>query len=260
MDNSDFIIAQWFGPNTAVILGASRAIPLALIFCAALSAQTNSLPASGSVGIGTINPQAPLQIGTDLSLKSGWPAIGFNAYYNTSGSMIYYGTNSASIVQQDYSNGGLGIWTAPSGTAGTVVAFNEAIFIGGAGRVGIGTTNPQQLFDVAGTMSAREDIVTQTGADYVFEPGYRLAPLNEVAEYIKQNHHLPDVPSAEEMLKTGASVGEMQATLLAKVEELTLHMIELEHENSELKQSVRKLQETVPQPAGDHTRHGGIKR
>jgi hypothetical protein len=109
-------------------------------------------------------------------------------------------------------------------------------------------------------MAAREIIVSQTGADYVFDPAYRLAPLNEVADYIRQNHHLPNVPSAQEMRQNGASVGEMQAKLLAKVEELTLHMIELEHENSELKQSVRKLQEKVSQPAGDDTRDGGIKR
>jgi len=124
--------------------------------------------------------------------------------------------------------------------------------ITGGGNVGIGTTNPQQLLDVAGTMAAREIIVSQTGADYVFDPGYRLAPLNEVADYIRENHHLPDVPSAEEMQQKGASVGEMQAKLLAKVEELTLHMIEAderskrdEERNKSLEQQNRELQERI---------------
>jgi hypothetical protein len=120
------------------------------------------------------------------------------------------------------------------------------------GYVGIGTTTPQQLLDVAGTMAAREIIVTQTGADYVFDPDYRLAPLTEVAGYIQEHHHLPDVPSAEEMQKKGASVGEMQAKLLAKIEELTLHMIQaeeksraLEQENRELRQEIHEINERI---------------
>jgi hypothetical protein len=101
-------------------------------------------------------------------------------------------------------------------------------------------------------MAAREIIVTQTGADYVFDPAYRLGPLSEVADYIKENHHLPDVPSAQEMQKNGASVGDMQAKLLAKVEELTLHMIEAderskrdEERNKSLEQQNRELQERI---------------
>ena len=82
-------------------------------------------------------------------------------------------------------------------------------------------------------------------ADYVFDPGYRLAPLSEVAAFVKENHHLPDVPSAAEVQEKGVGLGEMQTKLLAKVEELTLHMIaadraigELKQENQELKQAL----------------------
>ena len=86
-------------------------------------------------------------------------------------------------------------YVAIQGLQQNVGYFNTAINPNG-GNVGIGTTNPQQLLDVAGTMSAKEIVVTQTGADYVFDPAYRLAPLSEVADYIRENHHLPDVPSA----------------------------------------------------------------
>lgn len=62
--------------------------------------------------------------------------------------------------------------------------------------------------------------------DYVFKSDYKLMPLNEVDSYIKSNGHLPNVPSASEVEKTGINVGEMTTTLVEKVEELTLYLIE----------------------------------
>jgi hypothetical protein len=95
---------------------------------------------------------------------------------------------------------------------------------------------------VAGTIGAQEVIVSSTGADYVFESGYRLAPLGEVADYIRANHHLPKVPSAKEAEAKGVSLGEMQTKLLAKIEELTLHMIAAEKENGELRERIARLE------------------
>jgi len=40
----------------------------------------------------------------------------------------------------------------------------------------------------------------------------------------------------------GVSVGEMQSKLLAKVEELTLHMIQQEKENQELRDRLARLE------------------
>ena len=104
------------------------------------------------------------------------------------------------------------------------------------GNLGIGTTVPPYKLSVKGVVGAGEIVVTNTGgwADYVFEPGYRLMPLSEVASFIEKNHHLPEIPSAAEVAKSGVSVGEMQAKLLAKVEELTLHLIEAEKQIREL--------------------------
>jgi len=62
--------------------------------------------------------------------------------------------------------------------------------------------------------------------DYVFAPNYALRPLAEVERFVRQNSHLPEVPSAAEVAKDGLALGEMNATLLKKVEELTLYLIE----------------------------------
>jgi hypothetical protein len=60
----------------------------------------------------------------------------------------------------------------------------------------------------------------------VFAPEYELASLGEVERFARANRHLPGMPTAEEVAATGVSLGEMQAKLLLKVEELTLHLIE----------------------------------
>lgn len=116
-----------------------------------------------------------------------------------------------------------------------------------AGNVGIGTgvTNPVHPLQVNGTIGATEVVVSSTGADYVFDADYKLSPLSDVEEYVKENHHLPDIPSALEVAANGISVGEMQSKLLAKIEELTLHLIELDRKNKSLEQDNRSLNQEV---------------
>ena len=65
-------------------------------------------------------------------------------------------------------------------------------------------------------------------------PNYNLMPLKELEQYIKQNKHLPDVPTQDEISKDGMDVYEMNAVLLKKVEELTLYVIELEKRIDEM--------------------------
>ena len=91
-------------------------------------------------------------------------------------------------------------------------------------------------------MQATEVVVNSVGADYVFGPDYRLQTLDEVAAYIGKNHHLPEIPSAKEVEEKGVSLGDMQAKLLAKIEELTLHMIRANQENRELRERLARLE------------------
>lgn len=96
------------------------------------------------------------------------------------------------------------------------------------GYVGVGVNNPTTKFAVNGDIAAKKLKVSQLGwPDYVFEAGYKLKPLHEVESFIKTNKHLPGVPSAKAVEEKGLDVGDGQAALLKKVEELTLYIIQL---------------------------------
>jgi len=134
------------------------------------------------------------------------------------------------------------------------------------GKVGVGIAEPESKLHVlgdvtigaerctttAGGFNARLSVdgiiftkeirVTQTGwADYVFKADYQLMPLADLRHYIAEHGHLPDVPNEEEVARDGVSVSAMQVTLLKKVEELTLYVLELARKNEDLRSEVEML-------------------
>jgi hypothetical protein len=110
----------------------------------------------------------------------------------------------------------------------TSATFTDAMSISSNGNVGIGTTKVSGFkLSVEGKMRAREiQVNTATWADFVFADDYQLNSLTEVENYITKNNHLPDVPSEKEVIEEGINLGEMDAILLRKIEELTLYIIE----------------------------------
>jgi hypothetical protein len=143
--------------------------------------------------------------------------------------------------------------------------FSRAdFFVTGSGNsnVGIGTFTPQAKLAVNGDILCQKIKVSKNGwpawPDYVFDCAYKLRPLNELDQYIQQYHHLPEVPSAKEMDTQDLDVAGNQVTLLKKIEELTLYVIEQNkkieeqhkkqelqtQEIQELKQKIQLLQQT----------------
>ncbi len=114
--------------------------------------------------------------------------------------------------------------------------------------MGIGTTTPDQKLTVNGTMHSKAVVVDNSiFPDYVFNKTYALRPLSAVKTYIDLNHHLPEMPSATEVAKNGQNLGEINALLLKKVEELTLYMIEKDKQVKALEQQKEILQQQQAQ-------------
>ena len=124
--------------------------------------------------------------------------------------------------------------------AGYVMSLN------GNGNVGIGINHPQNKLEVNGTIRAKEIKVDVNGwADFVFEPDYNLRPLNEVEVFVKENKHLPEIPSAKQMETEGVNVAEMNKLLLQKVEELTLYLLEQNKKMNDQSKRIDTLTEQV---------------
>jgi hypothetical protein len=101
-----------------------------------------------------------------------------------------------------------------------------------------------RLFVEGGILTERVKVALRNNlnwADYVFANDYKLMPLNEVETFVKENKHLPGIDSANELVKNGLDVAEMQAKQMGKIEELTLYVIQQNKEIEELKAQVKAL-------------------
>jgi hypothetical protein len=183
---------------------------------------------SGSVGIGTLNPQQKIDVIGRIKLRAD----------NSSSAGIWFtdtnGVQTAFLGQTDQTSAGsLGIYH--SGDWRFIVNSN--------GNVGIGTFSPDAKLAVKGTIHAEEVKVDLSvpGPDYVFEKDYNLMSLEEIKAYIEKHKHLPEVPSAKEMETNGVNLSEMNMILLKKVEELTLYLIEKDKEIQILKKDIKTI-------------------
>ncbi|MBU2554382.1 MAG: hypothetical protein KKF98_07975 [Bacteroidetes bacterium] len=136
----------------------------------------------------------------------------------------------------------------PDPSPWTSLETGDIYFNGGNSKVGIGTINNTSFaLAVQGSIITDEVMVRvqEEWYDFVLKPDYKLMPLNQLSEFISQHHHLPDVPSENEVKENGFGLAEMNGILLKKVEELTLYILEqqkvLETQREELNMIKEKL-------------------
>jgi len=183
-----------------------------------------SIDQIGRVGIGTTTPSSKLFVQQSSDDSNG----GFSV-----------SDVGGSRKIQLYSEGAGGRQVIGTTTSNPLV-FDlngvEKVRFNSNGSVGIGTTTSgNHKLAVEGSIGAREVKVEASGwSDFVFENDYNLPTLKEVAQHIQEKGHLKDIPSAKEVEENGIFLGEMDAKLLQKIEELTLYTLEQEEKIKKL--------------------------
>jgi hypothetical protein len=188
---------------------------------------------NGRIGIRTNEPQAIIDIADVFE----------------PGEMLLKVGNDAFFTDIDNENT-IGLFGIPDPQVAKLKLGSEGpILYGEEGYLGIGTVNPLATLHVNGNVVIGENLQTPAGymlyvddgiltervkvavvgtedwSDHVFEPEYQLMSLAEIEHFIHQNKHLPGIPSADKVVEEGVDLLEMNAMLLEKIEELTLHII-----------------------------------
>lgn len=229
--------------------------------------QKVTILSNGNVGINFAAPTEKLQINNGI-LKLSSP----NPYGGAM--MLFAGTTTTSYVgdwgieyasaSAGYTNTGLNFWK-PFGSPNW---GNNYLFLADNGHVGVNTNNPTGQFTVNGNVVIGDPAVVcipntsyklfvQTGiltekvkvavncstdwADYVFDEKYNLENITALENYVKANKHLPNIPSAEEVVKSGIDLGGMDAKLLGKIEELTLYLIQQNKKIEQMQTEITSL-------------------
>jgi len=217
--SADYGILSW--DASKAIVGAQTNKDLSL-----LSGGTEKMiiKADGNIGIGTTSPANKFDVNGDIrfSTKLVIATDKGTLWKNAAGNVeLQAGSASSGLELKTTTNNPI-LFTTNGGSERMRVLSN--------GNVGIGTTDPGTYkLAVNGNIHTKEVKVDMIAwSDFVFEKNYSLPTLKEVAQHIEEKGHLKDIPSAKEVAKNGIFLGEMDAKLLQKIEELTLYTLEQE--------------------------------
>lgn len=142
-------------------------------------------------------------------------------------------SNGPTIRLEQSGNGGFdpAVWDITANESGLSIALDgqNLMTVDDAGNVRL-------------TGSLTAGTPASTFPDYVFDPKYRLIPLEELKSFVAEKQHLPDIPSAQEVGANGLNMTEFQVKLLKKVEELTLYTLQQQDEINALRQTLSQQQ------------------
>ncbi len=196
-------------------------------------------PTLGKVGIGTFTPTQKFDVVGGFShftfntttIPTSDAAGGLTLGWNASGGGAEVNLYNVYSVDPDNTIAFRFAQKIASGT--TTSDVRNLLTIRGNGNVGIGTDLTGGDYDnsyklaVNGNIRTKKVVVETGWSDFVFEKNYKLKTIEEIEQYIKQNGHLSEMPSAKDIETNGGDVGELLKLQMQKIEELTLYIIEL---------------------------------
>ncbi len=219
---------------------------------------TGSLSVDGSTTLnGNVTANNAISVGGSTALNGYVTAQnGLLAMKGTSfeGSAKFSGSQWASHFtygsnEDTYIRGGKSTSNVIIGDIGANVLIGSGV--GANVIIGNGVTSTPagySLYVAEGILTEKVKVAVKTTAnwsDNVFDRNYKLPTLSKVESFITKNQHLPGIPSAKEVVANGIDLGEMNAKLLGKIEELTLYMIASQKQVADLKKQVADLKKQV---------------
>lgn len=173
-----------------------------------------------------------------------WNATNLEFDGNAAGSKLLWETGSKTLAL-DYSQIGPYVplndesihFTAPTAT-NTLLSLGTSSFASNT------------MLSIKGNMIAKGlkvDLLANGWPDYVFDDSYELMPLQLLGKYLDKEKHLPEISSESQLREEGLDMTEINELLLKKIEELTLYIIEREHQLLDQDKSIEMLSRKLTQ-------------
>ena len=206
----------------------------------------------GKVGIGKVDPQANLDVEGSIKQSSILSSL---IKADSQGNLVNATPGTDFVTSSSSTVGSIAKFTAKGTIANSSIselsktnASEVKLDSKSAGYLAIGdfsSVSPMAI-PTGYRLVVQDGIITEKlkvalrssqtdWADYVFAPEYKLLTLSEVEEFINENKHLPNVPSAKQMSESGIDIAKTSKMFMEKIEELTLYLIELKKEIEILK-------------------------
>lgn len=229
-------------PNNEILYGNGswNRLPSGSNVWSLLNGLISNNPVSTFVGIGTASPDKLLTVNGDVKFLGSGPNND-NEFEILSNNKMPYRRGIS--IDDNLGNFNFYIHDYLANSAFNFIQIQEDISyartpinlltIQKNGNVGIGIDDISKLANLDFKLSVNGGIRANMikvyqypWPDFVFSNGYRLMPLEEVEKFIKSNNQLPEMVSAKEVEANGLNIGETEAKLMQKVEELTLYLIQ----------------------------------
>lgn len=109
----------------------------------------------------------------------------------------------------------------------------------------ISTPGPYNLYVQNGILTEKVKVALRDASEWS-DDAFEMTPtLEEVNLSIKENKHLPQIPSASTLVRDGYELKDMDAKLLAQIEWLWQHTIKLDQENKLLKKELEDIKKKL---------------
>ncbi|KZS40289.1 hypothetical protein AWE51_04860 [Aquimarina aggregata] len=189
---------------------------------------------NGNVGIGTTEPTEKLEIQGNIKISDGNNILLQKGTLSDQEGLYLIGDRDNTSENEDIIFGFDG---------NSRESIQEKMRLTDEGYLGIGTNVPTEKLEVLGKIKASSFVTSlQSFPDYVFEKDYKLQPLIEVKKYVEAHHHLPGMPSENNVLKNGLDIKDISVKSVEKIEELFLYVIQQQEIIQNLKQRIEQLE------------------